>query len=73
MRATEIKYERLVNTGNFSHERYEITVSLEEGESASLAINNAKKVVEKQIFNPSEAERLIQERVNAFDEEPMPI
>ncbi len=69
MKVTQVTYEKLINTGQFSHERYGITVELEEGEKAEDAFDSAKKVVERQVDCPSEQERTVAETVKKFDDE----
>ena len=50
MKAKTVKYERLVNTGNFTHEKYGIELYVEEGESASDVMEEAIKFVKRQIL-----------------------
>lgn len=72
MKAKEIIYERLVNTGNFSHEKYGIVVELENGETAQVAMDKAREFVDRQISKPSESDRETHMRVVDFDEWDIP-
>lgn len=57
MRVTEITYGRLVNRGNFSNERLEVTVEVAEGEDPRAAVTRAKAFIERQL-NPVDLSRL---------------
>lgn len=46
MRTTKITIARLFNLGNFEHQRYEITVELNDVDSASAAIVGLEKILE---------------------------
>ena len=67
MRVSKINYERLINTGDYSHEKYGVEIILDEGEKAQDAIDNAKKLVGRQIELPSAREREIFQKVQEFD------
>ena len=67
MKVTQISYGRLINTGNYSHEKFDVTVNLEPGESPQDAMNKAKAFVEKQINAPTQRERDVYNRVETFD------
>lgn len=67
MKAKIVKYERLVNTGNFTHEKYGIEIEIEDGDSAESAIIAAKKFIERQLNQPSIEQRAIAAQVNLFD------
>ena len=70
MKVSKINYERLVNTGDYSHEKYGIEIVLDEGEKAQDAIDNAKKLVSRQLLeSPSAQEREIAQKVQEFDED----
>lgn len=47
MRITEITYHRTFNLGNFNSERIGVKVDINEGESASEALETAKQLVEE--------------------------
>jgi len=72
MKAKLIRYERLVNTGNFTHEKYGIDVELDKGESADEGIIAAKAFVDRQIHQPNSQERAIAMSVIQFDNEEPP-
>ena len=72
MKAKKIIYERLINTGNFSHEKIGIEIELSQKDTAQDAIDLAKTFVEKQINQPSEHDRVIAERVTEFDNDDIP-
>ena len=69
MKAKTITYERLVNTGNFTHEKYGIVIELEKDDQADDVIVEAKKFVERQLQRPTVQERAIAAQVNKFDDE----
>ena len=62
MRAKTVFYEKLVNTGNFSHEKYGIEISLDDSDKASDAFKEAKKIIARQINPITEQERMIAEK-----------
>ena len=72
MRVSKIIYERLVNTGNFSHETFGVEVVLNNEEKAQEAMDNAKKFVDRQVVKPSRVEREIAQKVSAFDDDDIP-
>jgi len=45
MHVSQIEYERLINTGNYSHEKYNLVIDLNEEDEPQEAINLAKKYV----------------------------
>lgn len=47
MKAQTVKYERLINKGNYSHEVIGITILVEDGERADDVIAKAKQFVDK--------------------------
>ena len=47
MKITEITYHRTFNLGNFNSERIGVKVDINEGESASEALETAKQLVEE--------------------------
>lgn len=47
MRVTELRYERTTNLGNFCSEKIGLTIELEPGVTASEALANAKKFIDK--------------------------
>ena len=47
MKITEITYNRTFNLGNFNSERIGVKVDINEGESASEALETAKQLVEE--------------------------
>jgi len=49
MRASKITYAKLVNLGNYEHERFEVEIELNKNEKASDAMDVAKKFIENQI------------------------
>lgn len=55
MRPVTIRYERLKNSGNFEHEKVAIEVLVEEGETATMALERAKKFVEKALGDGANA------------------
>jgi hypothetical protein len=59
MRAKKVMYERLVNTGNYSHEKYGIEIEIEKGDSVNNAFVSAKKVVDHQLRWKRQAENSI--------------
>ena len=67
MRVSQISYERLVNTGNYSHEKYGITVDLDEDEQPQQALTKAKALVEKQLHAPTLHDREICGNVQIWD------
>ena len=72
MRAKSINYEKLINTGNFTHEKYGIEIELSENEKAEDAIKLAKKFVLRQISCPTKDDRMTASRVQEYDEEGLP-
>ena len=57
MKPTNIKYERLCNTGNYEHERYVIEVEVEEGDTATACLKKAKECVNRLIRGADRATR----------------
>lgn len=57
MNVTKVTYGKLVSTGNFSNEKLEITVELDEGDTPADALKRARAFVEAAIGEkPSEFE-----------------
>jgi hypothetical protein len=54
MKVTKISYEKLVNTGDYEHERYGIEIEIDENDEAQAAIDKAKQFVQHQIQSGSE-------------------
>lgn len=54
MKVTEIRYEKLVNLGNFSHAKGGVTMQLDEGESSIEAFAMARRLVKSQINEETE-------------------
>lgn len=46
MKVKTVTYAMLVNTGNYEHERFEVTVELEDGDTPSEAINRARAFID---------------------------
>lgn len=46
MKVNTVTYARLVNTGNYEHERIELSIDLEEGETPSEAVNRARAFID---------------------------
>jgi len=67
MKAKTISYERLINIGNFAHEKYGIVIELEKDDQADDVILEAKKFVERQLQRPTTQERAIAAQVNKYD------
>jgi len=63
MKVISIRYDRLVNTGNYNHEKYGIEIQLDDGDKAQDAIDSAKRLINKQI-DITETERAIAEKIN---------
>lgn len=65
MKVTMIRYEKLVNLGNFSNQKLGVEVQLEDGESPHAAIRRAMAFVEKELepgpdkYNIEQAERIV--------------
>lgn len=72
MKAKKIVYERLFNTGNFSHEKFSIEIELEEKEKAQDAIDKARELIRRQYDRPTDCDREIAKRVIEFDETDIP-
>ena len=49
MHVSHVEYERLVNTGNYSHEKYNLVVEIKEGEEPQEAFNMAKRYVDSNV------------------------
>jgi hypothetical protein len=69
MKVSKINYERLINTGDYSHEKYGMEIVLDEDEKAQEAFDKAKNLINKQIDIPSDSERRIAKKVAEFDED----
>ncbi len=69
MRAKTVSYERLINTGNYTHEKYGIEIELDNNDKAENAMLIAKRFVERQISHPTDIERSVFNQVKSFDEE----
>jgi hypothetical protein len=52
MKALTITYQRVFNLGNYESERIEITLQIEEGETAQQVLDAAKRFVARQIAPP---------------------
>lgn len=72
MKAKKIIYEKLVNTGNFSHEKFGIEIELDDEDQAQDALNKAKAFIDKQIKQPTSVERDIAQKVFEFDNDDIP-
>lgn len=48
MRPVKIFYQRLIATGNYEHERIGIEIELDEGDTATDALNRAKQFIDSQ-------------------------
>lgn len=72
MKAKIIKYERLVNKGNYEHEKYGIEIELDPGDDPEQVLNHAKVFVSRQISPPTEREREIAEKVSDYDKTDLP-
>lgn len=46
MKVKTVTYARLINMGSYEHERFELTIDLEEGETPSEAINRARAFID---------------------------
>lgn len=57
MHVGEVTYERLVNTGDFSHLKASAKVMLNEGDSVNEGIAKAKETVAKMLGYPEQAEQ----------------
>lgn len=49
MKVTVVRYEKLVNLGNFSNQKLGVEVQLEDGETPHDAVKRAKAFVEKNL------------------------
>ena len=49
MKPTEVTYERLVNTGNYSHEKFSVKVNLESGDTVASAIEACRRIVAQRV------------------------
>lgn len=49
MKAKTITYSRLINKGNYEHERIEICLEVEKGEKSSEVYEAAKKFVDRRV------------------------
>ncbi len=54
MKVTLIRYERLVNLGNFSHAKGAVEIALDDGESPIEAFAKARHLVRTQINEETE-------------------
>jgi hypothetical protein len=52
MKALTITYQRVFNLGNYESERIEITLQVEEGETAQQVLDAAKRFVARQAVPP---------------------
>ncbi|MBN2664556.1 MAG: hypothetical protein JXR68_12980 [Bacteroidales bacterium] len=52
MKATSITYEKLVNLGDFNHEKFSITIELDDHEKSSDGFEAAKKIVQRNLSDP---------------------
>lgn len=57
MKAKTIKYERVINLGNYESERIGIEIELEGGERAAAALDLAKKFVSSNVTKMNEGYR----------------
>lgn len=53
MKAVTITYHRTINLGNYENERIEITLQVEEGETAQQVLDAAKRFVARQMAPPA--------------------
>lgn len=49
MKAVTVTYQRVFNLGNYESERIEITLQVEEGETAQQVLDAAKRFVARQL------------------------
>jgi hypothetical protein len=56
MKALTITYQRVFNLGNYESERIEITLQVEEGETAQQVLDAAKRFVARQAAPPKSGE-----------------
>lgn len=66
MYVESIKYEKLVNTGNYEHEKIGVSVALEEGESVYDALKRARAFVQAAL-RPRPGERMIEAAQHKID------
>jgi hypothetical protein len=57
MKVTEIRYEKLVNLGNYSHAKGSAVMVLEDGDSPIEAFARARHLVQTQINEETETEQ----------------
>jgi len=65
MKVTKIKYEKLVNLGNYEHEKMGIEIELDEKDSPHKAIKRAKAFLEKELnsHRPTDEQYMNAQRV----------
>ena len=65
MKVTIVRYEKLVNLGNFSNQKQGVEVQLEDGETPSEAVKRAMAFVEKNLepapdrYDVEQAEKIV--------------
>ena len=72
MKCKKVVFEKLVNAGNYSHDKYLIEIELEGDEKAEDAFFQAKKLIKRQMSAPSESDKEIAQRVSDFEEGDIP-
>lgn len=68
MNVKKISYEKLVNTGNYEHERYGIEIEIDKNEEVQDAIDKAKEFIQHQLSGPSKRDREIADSVYDYDD-----
>jgi hypothetical protein len=58
MKVTEIRYERLINIGHFSHVKGSAVVALDDGDSSIEAFAMARRLVKAQISEEMEMKEI---------------
>ncbi len=52
MKITEVRYERIKNTGNYENEKLSVVVAINENDDPNEAVRRARKFVERHLFGP---------------------
>jgi hypothetical protein len=60
MKVAMVKYERLVNLGNYENEKIGCEVEVSEGESPQAALDAARRFVRRNVDDPERSHRLDQ-------------
>jgi len=73
MKPKLVRYERLYNLGNFDHEKIAIEIEVEEGETATEALKQAKKFCRVHYANylsqlVKVAKRVIEDKKHFYDD-----